>query len=158
MLVWECVQVNLGQKCRKLASIIQGINAQLRTRIKWPTRQPHMWRNTATSKATRHQSVATPSRRIRCIHEDQRAHQSFQTALRQAMPHIYEMGAHLAMSQSSLEPNGDLYRSADQQGQPTIGRFVSAPSSMCWLPIRCQGWFQEAQGWIHGRRGHGTPL
>ena len=90
-----------------------------------------------TSKTTCHQSVVTPSRRTICIHEDPRAHQSFQTALRQAMPHIYEMGAHLAVSQSSLGPNGHIFWSADQHGRPTIGRFVlgstfhvSTPHSM----------------------------
>ena len=33
MLVWKCVQVNLSQKYRKLARMIQGKNAQLSTRI-----------------------------------------------------------------------------------------------------------------------------
>ena len=68
-----------------------------------------------TSKATRDQSVATPSRRIRRIHEDPRAHQSFQTTLRQAMPHIYEMGTHLVVSRSSLGPNGHIFWSADHR-------------------------------------------
>ena len=48
------------------------------------------------SKATRHRSVATPSRQIRRVHEDPRAHQSYQTDLRQALTHIHDMGAHLA--------------------------------------------------------------
>ena len=34
MVVWKCVQVNLGQKYRKLARMIQGIKAQPSTRIK----------------------------------------------------------------------------------------------------------------------------
>ena len=34
MLSWKCVQVNLGQKCWKLARMIQGKNAQPSTRIK----------------------------------------------------------------------------------------------------------------------------
>ena len=48
------------------------------------------------SKATRHRSEATPYQRIRRVHEDPRAHQSYQTDLRQALTHIHDMGAHLA--------------------------------------------------------------
>ena len=47
------------------------------------------------SKVTHHRSKATPSRRIRCIHEDPRAHQSYKTNSRQALTHIHDMGAHL---------------------------------------------------------------
>jgi hypothetical protein len=90
-----------------------------------------------TSKATRHQSVGTPSRRMRRVHKDPQAHQSFQTALRQAMPHIYEMKARLAVSRSSLGPNVHIFWSVDQHVRPTIGRFVlgstfhvSTPHSM----------------------------
>ena len=48
------------------------------------------------SKVTRHRPNAKSSRRIRRVHEDLRAHQSYQTDLRQALTHIYDMGAHLA--------------------------------------------------------------
>ena len=41
------------------------------------------------SKVTRHASEATTSRRIRCVHEDLRAHQSTKTDSRQAHTHIY---------------------------------------------------------------------
>ena len=47
------------------------------------------------SKVTHHGSEATTSRRIRRVHEDLRAHQSYQTNVRQAHTHIYDMGAHL---------------------------------------------------------------
>ena len=50
-------------------------------------------------KMTRHGSEATTSQRIRCVHEDLRAHQSYQTDLRQALTHIYDMGVHLAAFQ-----------------------------------------------------------
>ena len=48
------------------------------------------------SKVTRHGSEATISRQIRRVHEDLRAHQSYQTDFRQALTHIHDMGAHLA--------------------------------------------------------------
>ena len=47
------------------------------------------------SKVTRHRSEVKSSRRIRCIHEDLRAHQSIQIDLRQGLTHIHDMGAHL---------------------------------------------------------------
>jgi len=48
------------------------------------------------SKVTRHQSEAKSSQRIRRIHEDLQAHQSFQTDSRQAFTHVHDMGVHLA--------------------------------------------------------------
>jgi len=48
------------------------------------------------SKVTRHRSEATPSRRIKRVHEDLRAYQSYQTTSRQALAHVYLMGIHLA--------------------------------------------------------------
>ena len=47
------------------------------------------------SKVTRHRSEVKSSRQIRHVHEDLRAHQSYQTDVRQAHTHIYDMGAHL---------------------------------------------------------------
>ena len=47
-------------------------------------------------KVTRHGSEATTSQQIRRVHEDLRAHQSYQTDLRQALTHIHDIGAHLA--------------------------------------------------------------
>ena len=77
-----------------------------------------------TSKVTRHQSVATPSQRIRHVHEDPRAHQSIQTTLRGAHTPGYDMGAHLAASIPSLKRFGHLFRSADQLGRLTKGRHL----------------------------------
>lgn len=54
MLVWKCVQVKLGQKCRKLARMIQGI-AQPSTRIKRGHLTATHEKNTAISKVTHHQ-------------------------------------------------------------------------------------------------------
>ena len=93
--------------------------------------------NGATSKATCHQSEAAPSRRIRRVHEDPRAHQSYQTASRQVMTHIHDMGAHLAVSRPRIGPFGHLFWSTDLHGRPTIGRclwtspfHMSTPHSM----------------------------
>ena len=90
-----------------------------------------------TSKATRHQSDATPSRRIRCVHDDPRAHQSYQTASRQSMIHIHNMRPHLAVSRPRIGPFGHLFWSTDLHGRPTIGQrlwtspfHVSTPHSM----------------------------
>ena len=90
-----------------------------------------------TSKVTRHQSVATPSRRIRRIHKDPWAHHSYQTTLRQAMTHIHDMGAHLAVSRPRIGLFGHLFWSTDLHGRPTKGRHlwsspfhVSTPHSM----------------------------
>jgi hypothetical protein len=69
----------------------------------------------STSKVTRHRSEATPSRRIRRVHEDPRAHQSYQTALRQAMTHIHDIGAHLEVSRPRIGPFGHLFWSADHR-------------------------------------------
>ena len=77
-----------------------------------------------TSKVTRHQSVATPSQRIRHVHEDPRAHQSYQTNLRQALTHIYDMRVHLTAFRPRTGPNGPSPRSADQQGR----------LAWCWQP------------------------
>ena len=89
------------------------------------------------SKVTRHQSEATPSQRIRRVHEDPRAHQSYQTASRQAMTHIHNMGANLAVSRPRIGPFGHLFWSTDLHGRPTKGRHlwsspfhVSTPHSM----------------------------
>ena len=49
------------------------------------------------SKVTRPRSKVKSSRRIRCIHEDLRAHWSTQTISEQAHTHIYDMRAHLAV-------------------------------------------------------------
>ena len=90
-----------------------------------------------TSKATRHQSDATPSRRIRCVHDDPRAHQSYQTASRQAKTHIHNMGAHLEVSRPRIGPFGHLFWSTDLHGRLTICRrlwtspfHMSTPHSM----------------------------
>ena len=90
-----------------------------------------------TSKMTHHQSVATPSRRIRHVHEDLRAHQSYQTASRQAMTNIHNMGAHLTVSRPRIGLFGHLFWSTDLHGRPTKGRHlwsspfhVSTPHSM----------------------------
>ena len=53
-------------------------------------------KETQPMRMTHHQSEVKPSRRIRCIHKDLRAHQSYQTDSRQAMAHIHNMRAHLA--------------------------------------------------------------
>lgn len=65
------------------------------------------------SKVTRHRSEVKPSRRIRRVHEDLRAHQSTQTTSRQAMTHIHNMRAHLAASRPRFGPNGHLVWPAD---------------------------------------------
>ena len=75
-----------------------------------------------TSKVTCHQSVATPSRRIKHVHADLRAHQSYQTASRQAMTHLYNMGGHLAVCRPRIGPFGHLFWSTDLHGRLTIGR------------------------------------
>jgi len=73
------------------------------------------------SKVTCHRSETTHSRQIRCVHEDPRAHQSYQTALRQAMTHIHDMRAHLVVSRPRIGQIGHSPRSADH-GRPTICR------------------------------------
>ena len=90
-----------------------------------------------TSKTTCHQSEATPSRRMRRVHEDPRAHQSYQTASRQAKTHIHDMGAHLPVSRPRIGMFGHLFWSTDRHGRPTIGWHlwtspfhVSTPHSM----------------------------
>ena len=90
-----------------------------------------------TSKTTCHQSEATPSRRIRRVHKDPRAHQSIQTALRGAHTPGSDMGAHLAAFRPSLRRFGHLFWSTDLHGRPTIGQrlwtspfHVSTPHSM----------------------------
>ena len=95
----------------KMCNYVQGSNG--------PLDKPQMRRNAAHKQVTRHQSVATPSRRIRHVPEDLRAHQSYQTASRQAMTHIHNMGAHLASYQTKLVLFGHFYRWADQHGRPT---------------------------------------
>ena len=138
------MQETLGQNQRKLSSMVQGINAQPLTRIKWPTRQPHMRRNAA------HEQGDTSSIRGNTLSMNQTRSRGstgppeLPTRLKTSHAHIYEMGAHLAVSRSSLGPNGHLYWSADQWS--ATSRFLSAPSSTWWLPIRCQGRFQEARG------------
>ena len=83
------------------------------------------------SKVTRHRSEATPSRRIKRVHEDPRAHQSYQIALGQAMTHIHDMGAHLAAFRSSLRRFGRLFWSADRRSVHLGSIFhVSALHSM----------------------------
>ena len=102
--------------------IIQGINSWAKhkeaQRPKGPTWQLHMRETQPISKATRHQSEATPSRRNRCIHEDPRAHQSYQTDSRQVLTHIPDMGAHLAVFWPKTGANGASPRSAEQLGRP----------------------------------------
>ena len=84
-----------------------------------------------TSMVTHHRSEATPSRRIRCVHEYPRAHQSYQIALGQAMTHIHDMGAHLAAFRSSLRRFGRLFWSADRRSVHLGSIFhVSALHSM----------------------------
>jgi len=73
---------------------------------KRPTWKPHMKRKHIQWAWTRHQSKVKPSRQIRRIHEDPRAHQSYQTAFRQAMTHIHNMGDHLAVSRPRIGPTG----------------------------------------------------
>ena len=53
-------------------------------------------KETQPKRMTRHQSEVKPTRQIRRIHKDLRAHQSYQTDSRQAMTHIHNMRAHLA--------------------------------------------------------------
>ena len=111
-----------------------------------------------TSKLTHHQSVATPSRQIKRVHEDPRAHQSYQTASRQAKTHIHNMGAHLAVSRPRIGPFGHLLWSTDLQGRPTIGRFASVSSSTWRSLNRCQRRCKEEPAQSCSRGGHGTPL
>ena len=89
------------------------------------------------SKVTRHQSEVKPSRRIRSIHEDLRAHQSYQTNSRQAMTHIHGMGPHLAVSKPRIGLFSHLFWSTDLHGRLTICRrlwtspfHMSTPHSM----------------------------
>ena len=91
----------------------------------------HERKTQSISKVTRHRSEVTPSRRIRCVHEYPRAHQSYQIALGQAMTHIHDMGAHLAASRSSLRRFGRLFWSADRRSVHLGSIFhVSALHSM----------------------------
>ena len=90
----------------KMRNYVQGSNGPLNSLTR-EGMQP-------TTKVTHHQSVATPSQQIRRIHEDPRAHQSYQTTSRQAMTHIHNMGAHQAAYQTKMGPFGHTFRSADQ--------------------------------------------
>jgi len=99
-----------------MSNYIQRSNGPLDS-LTWAGMQPK-------SKVTRHWSEATPSRWIRRVHEDPRAHHSYQTALRQAMTHIHDMGPHLAVSKPRIGLFGHLFWSTDQHGRPTIGQFV----------------------------------
>ena len=79
-------------------------------------------KETKPMRMTRHQSEVKPSRRIRCIHKDLQAHQSYQTDSRQALTHIYHMGVHVAASRLKTRPNGLSPRSADLQvARPSPG-------------------------------------
>ena len=145
------MQVNLGQKCKKLPSTIQGINAQLSTRVKWPTRQPHMrWNAT-------HKQGDTSSIRGNTVSMNQTRSRGstgppeLPNRLKKALTPIHEMNAHLAVSRPRFGPNGHTLWLADQHGRPTIGRFIRCPSSTCHLVIGCWSRFQEPPGWIHGR-------
>ena len=106
-MCWETHSTDQG----KMHNYVQGSNGPLDS-LTWQGMQP-------TSKVTRHQSVATPSQWIRHVHEDPRAHQSYQTNLRQALNHIYDMGVRLTAFRPRTGPNGPSPRSADQQGRPT---------------------------------------
>ena len=81
------------------------------------------------SKVTRRGSEATTSRRIRCVHEDLRAHQSTQTDSRQAHTHIHGMRAHLAAFRPRFGPNGHVVWPADLVGRPTMG-WLRLPRSL----------------------------
>ena len=107
-----------------------------------------------TSKATRHQSVATPSQQIRRVHEDPRAHQSYQTNLRQALTHIYDMGVHLtAFRQEPGQTFPAHGRPTSKVGRPGAGSPRAPPtltghvavcgwcSRVVWLNSRAKGWW-----------------
>jgi len=86
---------------------------------KWPMLENER-RRRPKSKVTRRGSEATTSRRIRCVHEDLRSHQSTQTDSRLAHTHIYDMRAHLAAFRPRFGPNGHVVWPADHHGCPTI--------------------------------------
>ena len=133
--------------------MIQGINVQLHTKIKWPTRQPHMRRNAAheqgDTSSIRGNTLSMNQTRSRGSTGPPELLNRLKTS---HAPHIWNGGP-----PNSVPVKFGAERPPLLVGRSAIGRFVSAPSSTCWLPIRCQGRFQEVQGWIHGRRGHGTP-
>jgi hypothetical protein len=81
------------------------------------------------SKVTHHRSEATPSQRIKHVHEDLRAHQSIQTNLKQALTHIDDMGGHLAASGPRIGPIGHSPRSADHESRPTMCRRPTSPTA-----------------------------
>ena len=116
--------------------IIQGINSWAKHKQAQRPKGAHLAaaheRETQPiSKVTHHRSEATPSRRIRCVHEDPQAHQSYQTDSRQALTHIHDMGAHLAAFRSSLRRFGRLFWSADRRSVHLGSIFhVSALHSM----------------------------
>ena len=89
----------------EMRNYVQGSNDPLNS-LTWEGMQPK-------SKVTRHQSVATPSQRIKRIHKDLRAYQSYQTNLRQALNHIYDMGGPL---------NSLPTKNRAKRAQPTVGR------------------------------------
>ena len=63
-------------------------------------------RETQPIGVTHHRSKAIPPRPIRRVHKDLRAHQSYQTDLRQAQTNVHDMSAHLAAFRPRTEPNG----------------------------------------------------
>ena len=116
------MQVNLGQNCmrqayyprHKFLGQAQANPKAKRTHLA----AAHDRETQPISKATRHRSEATPSRQIRRVHEDPRAHQSSKTDSRQALTHIHGMGG---------PPSSLLTKDRGKLGQPKAGRPTKSP-------------------------------
>ena len=80
------------------------------------------------NKVTCHRSETKSSRRIRHVHEDLWAHQSYQTNLRQALTHIYDIRVHLAAFRPKTGPNGPSPWSADHHGRPIMWWWPTGPT------------------------------
>ena len=84
-------------------------------------------------KMTRHGSEATTSIRIRHVHEELRAHKSYQTDLRQAQTYMNDIGVHLAAFRPRTGPNGPSPRSADHVVAAHRPHRLSVTCGKVWL-------------------------